>query len=152
MRGLTGLLRPFLRPYRRALCLGALLALCEVALGLAQPWPLRVIVDHVLIARVPDREELLLLCILALLVLTCAIAILDYWSTRLLASTGLQVGNDLRRNVFDHLQSLSLRFHGSQRVGDLTSRVTSDVERTQDLVVQTLSVLLPNLKLFGGSS
>ncbi|MDQ1626875.1 MAG: ATP-binding cassette, subfamily bacterial [Actinomycetota bacterium] len=144
MRSARRLLRPFLRPYRRALALGAFLATLEVGLTLAQPWPLKTIVDQVLIHRSADGNRILTLSLVALLVLVGAGALLDYWSTRLLSSSGLHVANDLRGAVFTHLQRLSLRFHGANRVGDLTARVTGDVERTQDLAVQTMATLLPN--------
>ena len=43
-----------------------------------------------------------------------------------------------------------MRFHGSNRVGDLATRVTGDVDRTQDLIVQALAVLFPNGMLLIG--
>jgi ATP-binding cassette, subfamily B, bacterial len=144
MRAARRLLLPYLRPYRRALALGALLATLEVGLSLAQPWPLKVIVDRVLIHRGPDGHRVLVLALLALMLIVGCGALLDYWSTRLLSASGLHVSNDLRTSVFAHLQRLSLRYHGSNRVGDLTTRVTGDVERTQDLAVQTMATLLPN--------
>ncbi len=57
---------------------------------------------------------------------------------------------DVRVEVYAHLQRQSLAYHAGQRVGDLTSRVTSDVDRMQDLLVQTLSVLIPNAMLVLG--
>jgi len=144
------LLWPFLRPYRRALALGGLLATLEVVLSLLQPWPLQLIVDQVLIKQVPNKETLLLLALGALLAVVGVQALLDYWSTRLLSSSGLHVSNDLRGAVFTHLQKLSLRYHGTNRVGDLTTRVTGDVERTQDLAVQTMATMLPNALLVVG--
>ncbi|MDQ1673343.1 MAG: ATP-binding cassette, subfamily bacterial MsbA, partial [Frankiaceae bacterium] len=77
-------------------------------------------------------------------------ALSDYWSTWLMQSAGERIGNDLRQALFTHLQSLSLRYHGTQRVGDLTTRLTADVDRVQDLLVQVLSVLVPNGLLVGG--
>ena len=46
----------------------------------------------------------------------------------------------LARDLFDHLQKLSLRFHAGQRVGDLVQRVMSDSGALKDLV---LGVALP---------
>jgi ABC-type multidrug transport system fused ATPase/permease subunit len=150
MKSARRLLWPFLRPYRRALGLGGLLATLEVILSLVQPWPLQLIVDHVLIKQGPDKQKILFLALAALLTVVGVQALLDYWSTRLLSSSGLHVSNDLRGAVFTHLQRLSLRYHGSNRVGDLTTRVTGDVERTQDLAVQTMATMLPNALLVVG--
>src|SRR3954447_15026532 len=74
----------------------------------------------------------------------------EYWSTRLLSSAGLRIANDLRIAVLSRLQRQSLRFHGAHRVGDLTARVTSDVSYTQDMIVQLLAVLVPNMLLILG--
>jgi ATP-binding cassette subfamily B protein len=150
MRAALRLLWPFLKPYRRALGLGGLLAALEVGLSLAQPWPLKLIVDRVLINHHAGGQQILILALALMLVIVGAGALLDYWSTRLLSSAGLHVSNDLRGAVFTHLQKLSLRFHGSNRVGDLTSRVTGDVEKTQDLAVQTMATMLPNALLVVG--
>ena len=148
--------RGFARPYRGALALGALCAVAEVAVGLAMPWPLAYIVDQVLTPAATaagpgaDPGRRVLVAVVALLGLVAATSLLDYWSTRLLAQSGLRMGADLREQVFAHLQRLSLGFHGKHRVGDLTARVTADVDRTQDMLVQTLAVLVPNALLVVG--
>src|SRR5262249_417052 len=41
---------------------------------------------------------------------------------------------NLRRDLFTHMQRLSLRFHDSQRTGDLTSRLTADIHAIQDVL------------------
>ncbi len=145
-------MRPYVRPYRGALALGALLATLEVLVGLAQPWPLKYVVDDVLSPTItPDRPMVAVgLACSALAVIVALTALLDYWSTRLLSSTGLHLANGLRESTFAHLNRLSLRYHGSNRVGDLAARVTGDVDRTQDMIVQALAVLLPNVLLLVG--
>jgi ATP-binding cassette subfamily B protein len=148
-------LTPYARPLRLALALGLALALVEMAVGLAFPWPLQWVVDNVLqppAGRAPtgDAGRALALAALVYLALVGLAAWVDYLSTRLLASSGLQLGNSLRGAVFAHLQRLSLRYHGGQSVGDLSTRVTSDVDRTQDMLVQVLAVLLPNALLIAG--
>jgi ATP-binding cassette, subfamily B, bacterial len=153
MRGFVAIW-PFVRPYRRVLAFGGLIAVLEVAVGLAQPWPLKWIVDDVLrpgstATRAELRNTLMLACI-ALGVIVGLRSLFDYWSTRILSSAGLHLANSIRESVFAHLNHLSLRFHGSARVGDLSSRVTSDVDRAQDMIVQTLAVLLPNALLLIG--
>jgi ATP-binding cassette, subfamily B, bacterial len=74
----------------------------------------------------------------------------DYWATRLMSGTGERIGNDIREALFSHLQRLSLRFHREHPVGDLSSRLTSDVDRVQDSLVQVLSVFLPNALMVTG--
>ena len=144
-------LRGYLRPYRSALLVGVALAVLEVGASLALPWPLQVIVDRVVPAGASAHPSLLLaFALAALLGIALVVSLADYWSTRLLSSAGLWIANDLRHAVFSKLQRLSLGFHGRHQVGDLSSRVTADVDRSQDLLVQLLAVLFPNALLVVG--
>jgi len=145
--------RHYARPYRRALVVGGILAVAEVVISLAQPWPLRFVVDEVIRTdggRPDDARLRLTLAVVALLVLVGLGAVLNYLASRLLAAAGLHIANDLRSDVLERLQRLSLRFHGSQRVGDLVSHVTSDVIYTQDMFVELLATLVPSLMLVIG--
>ena len=148
--------RPYAARYRGMLLLGAALAVAEVIVRLAEPWPLRIVVDHVVSAdRTPvigiqDRSGVLLLAVALLLVVVGLAAGLDYWSSRLLSTAGLRMSADVRGVVFSHLHRLSLGYHGQQRVGDLSTRVTSDVDRAQDMIVQSLAVIAPNVMLVVG--
>jgi len=47
---------------------------------------------------------------------------------------GERVRYDLRRQMFNHLQALSLSYYSKTPVGWIMSRVTSDSERVSDLV------------------
>lgn len=148
----VGRFRSSIRPCRRALALGAVLTVLQVAFDLAQPWPLRWVVDGVLTAdpRPADTNLRVGLAVAAMVGLVALGSVVNYWATRLLSSAGLHIAADLRLRVLSHLQKLSLSYHGRQRVGDLTARVTSDVASTQDMIVQVLSVLLPSTVLVAG--
>ncbi len=149
MKGFRAIL-PFVKPYWWALSVGGLVAILEVIVALAQPWPLKFIVDDVFRSNNKNSSRHLIYACAALGAIVSLTATFDYWSTRILSSTGLHMANSIRETVFAHLNHLSLRFHGQNRVGDLSSRVTSDVDRTQDMIVQGLAVLLPNaLRLIG---
>jgi ABC-type multidrug transport system fused ATPase/permease subunit len=152
--------RSYLAPYRRLLAVGALLATLDIGFGLAQPWPLKVAVDQVILGHPPggllanlpvvSRQVELALIIAVLVAIVGIGALADYWSTWLMESAGQRIGNDIREALFSHLQRLSLRYHDRQHVGDLATRLTSDVDRVQDLLVQSLSVLIPNGFLVAG--
>lgn len=147
---------PFVRTHRRLLVVGGVLALLQVVVGLAEPWPLRLIVDHVLaedpapFLGISHRRSLLALAVGALVGIIGLAALLDYGAKRLLATAGLRISTDVRGAVFSHLQRLSLGFHTRQRVGDLSTRVTGDVDRAQDMLVQALAVIGPNLMMVVG--
>src|SRR5437879_7391955 len=50
----------------------------------------------------------------------------------------------MRRDLFAHLQRLSLRFHDHQRTGDLTTRLTSDTQAIQEMIANGITVLGTN--------
>lgn len=147
-------LRPYARLHRRALRLGGLLAVVEVLVHLAQPWPVSLLIGNVLTSsgQAPSMSPAwaVALAVGSMLLIYVLVALFDYWSTLLLSSAGLRIAADVRVEVYTHLQRQSLAYHAGQRVGDLTSRVTSDVDRMQDMLVQTLSVLIPNTMLVLG--
>lgn len=42
---------------------------------------------------------------------------------------------DMRNNVYDHLQKLSLRYFEDRRTGDIMSRIVNDIDSLQDVIV-----------------
>ena len=147
------LLSAHVRRYWPALVVGSLLAVLQVVTKLAEPWPLGWLVDHALAGEPKGSSDIrfdLLLAVGSLAAVVAIGALLSYWSTRLLSSAGLHVANDMRGRAFTHLHRLSLGYHKQHQVGDLSSRVTADVDHTQDMLVQLLANLFPNLLLVIG--
>lgn len=151
-------------PHRWAMGGGALLVIFVAAMQVALPWPMKVIVDDVLQPLGKSGTEttpeflglgslsplqLLLLAASALLVLSVMNAAADYLGTRLLNGVGEKTMATIRADVFVHLQRLSLSFHDKQRLGDLVTRTTTDVDYVRSLMVSMLSVLLPNIFILG---
>ena len=61
-----------------------------------------------------------------------------------LASVGQRIVLELRRDLFDHLTSLSLRYFSQQKAGWIISRLTSDVDALSDVLNQGLTTLVVN--------
>ena len=153
--------RRFLRPYGGRLTTGVFMTLASTLFALAQPWPLKVIVDSVLRGEPPhvpgfsfidgwSKTQLLNAAIGAFLVIVVLGALLDYAGTYLMDSSGVRIVAAIREALFSRLQRLSLRFHASQRAGDLITRLMSDISRVQDMLIQWFSLLVPNLALLIG--
>jgi ATP-binding cassette, subfamily B, bacterial len=136
---------------------GALLALfAEVLLRLLEPWPLKIVFDHVLM---PDRgdnapdtsvvdglDPMILLPLLGLAVVAIVglRALAAYYSTVGFALIGNRVLTRVRSDLFNHLQALSLSFHSKARGGDLTLRIIGDVGMLKEVAVTALLPLLGN--------
>jgi len=61
-----------------------------------------------------------------------------------LAGAGQQAVLELRRDLFDHLTSLSLRYFSQQKAGWIIARLTSDVDALSDVLSQGLTTLVVN--------
>jgi ATP-binding cassette subfamily B protein len=64
-----------------------------------------------------------------------------------LATIGQSVVIGLRRDLFDHLTSLSLRYFSQQKAGWIIARLTSDVDAVSDVLSQGMPTLVSNLIL-----
>ena len=122
--------------------------LAEVAFRLLEPWPMKVVLDAVVrpnAAQHPGVVRLLLLAAVATAVLAAMRALASYVATVALSLAGSRTMTRVRAQVFAHLLSLSARFHGTARTGDLVNRLTGDVGRLQDVAVTAVVPLVSNV-------
>jgi ATP-binding cassette, subfamily B, bacterial len=139
----------YLRPHRLRLAAGVSLTLLGVALDIAKPLPLALVVDHVLTAKpLPgwlrpalgglSAITLLAVACAAIVVLSALRGVLTLASNYATIDVGQRMVNDLRTELYAHLQKLSLRFHYRQTTGDLLYRVMADTFSIQGMVVNGL--------------
>jgi ABC-type multidrug transport system fused ATPase/permease subunit len=64
-----------------------------------------------------------------------------------LATIGQAIVIGLRRDLFDHLTGLSLRYFSQQKAGWIIARLTSDVDAVSDVLSQGLPTLVSNVML-----
>jgi ABC-type multidrug transport system fused ATPase/permease subunit len=62
----------------------------------------------------------------------------------MLAAIGQRIVLELRRDLFEHLTSLSLRYFSQQKAGWIIARLTSDVDALSDVLNQGLTTLVVN--------
>jgi len=153
-----------LRPHVKGLTIGIVAVLVEGAASLAEPWPLKIVLDNVLkgkpgngwlnglILSAAGTDKLAILKFAALAVLTIAVvgAITSYIEKYITTNLGQWVMHDLRRTLYSHIQRLSLGFHDQKQTGDLVSRLTSDIDAIQGFISSgLLGVLINSLTLVG---
>ena len=59
-------------------------------------------------------------------------------------ASGQRIVLELRRDLFEHLTSLSLRYFSQQKAGWIISRLTSDIDALSDVLNQGLTTLVVN--------
>jgi ATP-binding cassette, subfamily B, bacterial len=134
-----------LRVYRRRVVLAVVTLVGSTLASLAGPALIGVGIDYGIDPRRPHTLD-----VVAVVFLCCAIAalVLGRAQIRMVGGLGEQFCYDLRREVFGHLQALSLEFYDSERTGRLVARMTADFDALESLVQQGLIVLVTNMLLF----
>ncbi len=143
---LRTLIAACLREQRVALLLAALALLGVVLADVLAPWPLKIIFDHLLLARpLPASLDWLQPvlglgawpALLAAAGAIAAIALLGGALSYLQLYTSAQVGHRitwrLRSELFAQLQRLSLAFHRDNRTGELITKVAGDTNLLRDM-------------------
>ena len=129
-RKLMGRLLIYTRPYR-ALMYGAFALLCvEGGVQVVGPLLTRRVID----VAVPARDmHVVAACTAFLFLALVAEFVTSYGQTWLTSLLGQRVMRDLRMEIFEHLQRLSVSFFDRNPAGRLITRVTSDVETLNEL-------------------
>ncbi len=118
-------------PYKPEIVWTGLAVLASSALGLLPPFFLRTIVNDGLIGhRLPVVTLYTLLTLGATLGSTGFALVYGYLSV----VVGQRIMRDLRNQLYDHLQGMSLRFFTGTRTGEIQSRLANDVGGVQSVV------------------
>jgi ABC-type multidrug transport system fused ATPase/permease subunit len=164
-RGMMPLIRELLRPYRGSLAMILVAMLVQSLMTLSAPWPLKIIIDNVVVGRKLDpwlahllkpllvhghRSHLAEIAALAVIVIAILNAAASYLANYLTESVGQWVANDLRMRTYHHLQYLSLRYYDTHQSGVLLSTITADVLTIQNFASSaTLGILVDMFTILG---
>jgi len=129
-------------PYRWALALVVGLVLVGAGLGVVAPLLIRSVIDVALPARDMGHLTFLVLLMVGATGLAGGLNLLQAYVN---TTTGLHVMQDVRENVYRHLQRQTLRFFTGTRTGDIQSRLTNDITGTQSVLTGTVSMIVSNL-------
>jgi len=150
--------RSYLKPYWPSFIFALGQVFLISALELLKPWPLKIIIDNVLSGKpLPwgfalswSAQSLLFLACTALIVVYLVLGGLrllnDYTTIRI----GQSMVNDVRRDLYSHIQRLSLSFYHRQQIGDLMYRITADTLGIQTLTMNGLFTVLSASVLLAG--
>ncbi|HEY2191438.1 MAG TPA: ABC transporter ATP-binding protein [Actinomycetospora sp.] len=123
---------PATRAYRGRLAAGLVLVMIGPLLDTAQIWMLKLFIDDVLVPRSFTLFPVIAAAYLALGLGQGIGAYADEWLTNWL---GERFVLDLRTRLFHHLHGLSVDFFDRRHLGDTLSRLTSDIDQIEQLVL-----------------
>jgi subfamily B ATP-binding cassette protein MsbA len=139
-----------IRPYLKWLLIVTGAMVIEIAMGLAAPWPLKIVLDSVF-GETPlppavislaggdlDRLERLNVAVIATVGIALLQAASAYVNAYYTVSIGQWIAHDLRLGVYSHLQRLSMSYYDKQQVGPLISTITDDINAVQEFASTSL--------------
>ena len=117
---------PYLRPYWPWLVLGTVLALAVSSAEGFIAWLVKPAMDDIFLKR-----DYFMLKVLPLLLLGAYLVkgVGRYWQSYLMAAVGERVIARIRRELYRHIQGMSLSFYSQVHSAELMTRVVNDVNR-----------------------
>jgi ABC-type multidrug transport system fused ATPase/permease subunit len=155
IRTLYRVFGPYLKPYRWQIATAYFALGCSVLMTLLRPWPLKLILDSVILEKssiheaVPvlpsfvdswEKHLLLTLLCISLVVIVLIESLFGYAQKVRFSSVGHSATTDVLEHAFTHLQMLP-RTAGNTRTGDVIVRLTTDVKTLRDLLVNHVQKL-----------
>jgi len=140
-----------LRQVRWRLFVAAICTVGVAAMELLKPWPLKLILDHVILDKplprswhffhgiaAAGRTGLLVDSAVAIVLIALCGGVFSYFQIFITSSIGYKMVYALRRELFTHLQQLSLSFHNRSRSGDLMTKIAGDTNTLKDVFADSI--------------
>jgi ATP-binding cassette subfamily B protein/subfamily B ATP-binding cassette protein MsbA len=137
----------------------------KTGLDLLKPWPMKVLIDHVLkgneaapsIAKIigllpgdRSRQSLVIWCVMATVVLFVLGWVITATSAMANINLGQRLAYDVASDVFLHIQKLSLRFHARKATGDSIRRMLTDSAAVSSIAKDALLPAISSLMALVG--
>ena len=133
----------FVKPFLKELILATVLVFIVVALDLIGPLFISATLDS--LGEDPISFSKIIIIVVLYFVALVIGAFVSYRQTILLQTTGQKIIYDIRRDIFNHIESLSIETYNHIPIGKLVTRVTSDIDTLNMLYTDVLINLFRNI-------
>ncbi|MCC3359314.1 ABC transporter ATP-binding protein/permease [Bacillus sp. REN16] len=131
----------FVKPYRFQIFITIIIGIIKFSIPMLTPLLLKYVLDDVIAADIAQDEKLSKLYLAMGIMLFIFIVLrppVEYFRQYYAQWVGSKILYDIRDQLFDHIQKLSLRYYANTRAGEVISRVIHDVEQTKTFVITGL--------------
>ncbi len=132
----------FVKPYRLVFYITFGLTVFSAFVGVIRPMLIGQAIDVYVLKNDPDGLLFIALVVVALLVVE---AVVQFYQTYYSNWLGQNVTIDLRSRLFKHISAFKLRYFDRTPIGQLVTRVVSDIETVSDIFSQGILVILGDL-------
>lgn len=137
----------FVKPYKKSIVIAFVCLALSSIINLILPLIVRNMINAAVIEKSSAILNSMTVDLFLIILLQVAFSITQGY---ILGFVGHRVTADFRIDLFSHIQSLSLRFFQSSRVGEMISRMTSDISVIQKaLVTIPVAILRQTITLVG---
>ena len=130
------------KPYKLQVALVLIAILLTTGLGVVNPLLIQRIFDDTIVKK---NLPLLIIYVSIMIATPIVSGLIGVYQTYLNNLIGQNVMRDFRNRLYEHLQSMSLRFFTGTRTGEIQSRLSNDVNGVQGVVTNTATSIVANI-------
>ncbi|PGD07730.1 multidrug ABC transporter ATP-binding protein [Bacillus wiedmannii] len=132
---------------KAALTFVIFLVFVTTLLGLLGPYLMGVIIDQYIVPK--DLNGTARMCLLLIAIYGVTV-LLTWLQTFVMVNVALKTIQKIRQDIFEKIQTLSLRFFDVRSQGDLMSRVTNDIDNLNQALTQSVVQIISSALTFIG--
>lgn len=138
----------YVKPYLRPIIISFLFVVLIVGLDLLGPYLVSIVLDALGMDVIPTTR--IIIVVIIYLISLGLLAFFTYKQTIILQMTGQKIIYNIRSDVFNHMERLSIAQFNDIPIGKLVTRVTSDIDRLNTLYTDiVVSFLRDGLMVIG---
>lgn len=134
-----------------------LASLCMIGFTTSQllaPWPLKLIVDYILLEEslpiflsslqtfiLEEKGGSVIVLSLSILMIALMDGMFSYWQIFITSRIGFRLVYTLRKELYSHIQRLSLSFHDRNRSGEIITKITGDTKALKNIFSESVLTL-----------
>ena len=155
-RRVLGWLLRYSKPYSGMFVIFIIISIVEIFVGLLAPWSMKILVDDVLgneplpawlsstvnAFSLESKFSLLVAVCLGGLLIGITSEIISLAHTQLQVGIGQKMVLNVQRDLFEHLQKLSLRYHQQTGTGDAIYRIDADAFCVDSIILSGIFPLM----------
>ncbi|KFN03116.1 ABC transporter ATP-binding protein [Bacillus clarus] len=134
----------YMKPYKRLLSLAFLFLVGATVAEMMGPFLIKQFLDEHLVPRNFEQSALVTLFVVYMSAHLLKV-LFTYLNLLYFQNIAFKIVQDMRVEVYDHVQKLSLSFFDRTPIGTLVSRITNDTEAIKDFYVSVLSTFVKNV-------
>ncbi|PEX59614.1 ABC transporter ATP-binding protein [Bacillus cereus] len=139
----------YMKPYKGLLSLAFIFLVGATVTEMMGPFLIKQFLDEHLVPRDFERSALVTLFVIYIVAHLLKV-LFTYLNLLYFQNIAFKIVQDMRVEVYEHVQKLSLSFFDRTPIGTLVSRITNDTEAIKDFYVSVLSTFVKNVVFLVG--